>query len=87
MKRDVKQWLEQQYKEFMTPESRYFTKDEAREYCKNWDSFGVCDDDESPGAGYYARLSASGYLDCTDWMGPFETEDEALESLYDTYAD
>ena len=30
--------------------------------------------------GWYSRLSAPGYLDCTDWSGPFTTEQEALEN-------
>lgn len=37
--------------------------------------------------GYYCRLSASGYLDCTDWSGPFETLEESAQYLIDTYAD
>lgn len=36
--------------------------------------------------GYGARLSASGYLDCTDWS-VFETEDEAQEYLEEMYGD
>lgn len=36
-------------------------------------------------SGWYARLSAPGYMDCTDWGGPFETEQEALEYLTETY--
>lgn len=35
--------------------------------------------------GWYARLSAPGYLDCTDWVGPFETEEEADGYLGDYY--
>jgi len=35
----------------------------------------------------YARLSASGYLDCTDWSGPFETLEQAAQYLIDTYAE
>lgn len=27
--------------------------------------------------GWFARLSAPGYLDCTDWIGPYDTEWEA----------
>ena len=27
--------------------------------------------------GWYSRYSAPGYLDCTDEIGPFETEEEA----------
>ena len=37
--------------------------------------------------GIYCRLSASGYLDCTDWHGPFATIDEAAQCLIDTYGD
>ena len=35
--------------------------------------------------GWYARLSAPGYLDCTDWSGPFDSEKEANEYLNDMY--
>ena len=31
--------------------------------------------------GWYARLSAPGYLDCTDWHGPEPTEEAALAAL------
>ena len=31
--------------------------------------------------GYFARLSAPGYLDCTDWYGPYKTLAEAKEHL------
>lgn len=37
--------------------------------------------------GYFARLSASGYTDCTDWSGPFGSAIEAIDYLIDTYAD
>lgn len=36
---------------------------------------------------WMARLSAPGYLDCTEWTGPFETEAEARAYLSDTYGD
>lgn len=35
--------------------------------------------------GWFARLSAPGYLDCTDWAGPFSTEEEARDHIADTY--
>ena len=35
--------------------------------------------------GYYCRLSANGYLDCTDWHGPFDTIEECAENLIETY--
>jgi len=34
--------------------------------------------------GYGARLSAPGYLDCTDWV-IFDTEQEAIDYLAETY--
>lgn len=37
--------------------------------------------------GWLIRLSADGYMDCTFWMGPFKTEEEALVELYRTYGD
>lgn len=37
--------------------------------------------------GWFARLSMPGYMDCTDWSGPFETEAEALEYLNELYGD
>lgn len=36
--------------------------------------------------GYGARLSMSGYLDCTDWT-VFRTREEAIQYLDDTYGD
>lgn len=35
---------------------------------------------------YWCRLSAPGYMDCTDWSGPFNTLEEAkaeIESMWD----
>ena len=37
--------------------------------------------------GWLFRLSASGYLDCTDWDGPYESQVEALIALVDLYAE
>ena len=36
---------------------------------------------------YYTRLSADGYLDCTDWHGPFDSVEYCAEFLLDTYCD
>ena len=43
----------------------------------------ILDTEEMPEtvAGYFYRLSASGYLDCTEWSGPFATYEEAEEDL------
>lgn len=35
--------------------------------------------------GFFARLSMPGYLDCTEWQGPYATEEEALKALADQY--
>ena len=35
----------------------------------------------------YCRLSANGYLDCTDWSGPFDSVEDAAEALLDLYFD
>ena len=35
---------------------------------------------------WFSRLSAPGYLDCTDWSGPFDTEEEAFNYLEEMYA-
>jgi hypothetical protein len=35
--------------------------------------------------GWYARLSADGYLDCTDWQGPYATADEALDAVKEQF--
>jgi hypothetical protein len=34
---------------------------------------------------FWARLSAPGYLDATDWIGPFKTEADARAGLSDAY--
>lgn len=36
-------------------------------------------------SGWWSRLSAPGYLDCTDWQGPYKTEREALDDLAKTH--
>jgi hypothetical protein len=35
--------------------------------------------------GWFARLSAPGYMDCAAWTGPFDTEGEAEAYLSETY--
>jgi hypothetical protein len=47
------------------------------------DHLDGCEYDER---GFYARLSASGFLDCTAWAGPFKTDREAMAYLYEAYA-
>jgi hypothetical protein len=49
-----------------------------------------CDDAErieDESVGWLCRLSAPGYLDCTEWGGPFETEESAVEAIVELYGD
>lgn len=34
---------------------------------------------------YFARFSAPGYMDATDWQGPYDTEEEARADLATTF--
>lgn len=77
MTNNCRKWLEKQGNEFMQPFAEYLTSEECCEFTG----------DDSACPGWYSRLSAPGYLDCTEWQGPYATEDEALEGLYETYGD
>jgi len=57
-----------------------FTEEEARDNYqgKVWSS--------TPREGFGARLSAPGYLDCTEWT-VFDTAEEAEEYLQEMYGD
>jgi hypothetical protein len=35
--------------------------------------------------GWYGRLSAPGYLDCTEWLGPFDSADAALDAVQESF--
>jgi len=70
--------------EFMQPDVRPFSQDEALELIAE---AGAEIDPTEDLAGYYFRLSAPGYLDCTDWSGPYATEDEAVANMLSIYAD
>ena len=65
---------------FMTPEVEFFSVSPDSEYLEK-----MGEDTNLPG--FYSRLSASGYLDCTDWHGPFPTEEEAMAELISVYTD
>ena len=75
--KECREWLDEQENEFMQPVAEWLSEFDAREYTG----------DESAEAGWYSRLSAPGYLDCTDWQGPYENEDEALEGLFEVFGD
>lgn len=36
-------------------------------------------------SGWYGRLSAPGYLDCTDWDGPYDSAEEALRATMELF--
>ena len=40
----------------------------------------------APCAGWFARMSAAGYLDCTEWCC-YQTKREALDALSEMYGD
>ena len=63
---------------FMVPVTEYFFEQDVIEY-------GICAEGGDPEAGWYARLSAPGYLDATDWHGPYKTSDEALREVMEFY--
>ena len=63
--------------QFMAPEIQFLSTCEAIEYTE----------DDTASRGWYWRLSASGYLDCTDWSGPFSTEFSAVLDCIDTCGD
>lgn len=53
---------------------------EISDYCENRICSGIREI-----TGYAGRLSAPGYLDCTEWMGPFDSAAEARRAVIDTY--
>lgn len=72
---------------FMVPTAEYMTATQAFEYVGiqgSLERHPQPDPQDYP-AGWYARLSAPGYLDCTDWSGPFKTEEEALQYVMELY--
>ena len=60
---------------FMSPRFEYFTDPSE------------ISEEEYNGAGWYHRLSANGYMDCTDWTGPFDSELDAARDCINMYGD
>lgn len=77
---DALEWLNEQLGEFMQPSASYFD-------AKEWQDTIDADRYDPDSAGWYSRLSAPGYLDCTEWQGPYESEAHALVALYETYGE
>lgn len=68
---------------FMRPSVQFLSHAEAIEYCDDSDNPLMSGNENC--SGYYSRLSAPGYLDCTEWLGPFKTEAEALAYVMDAF--
>ena len=50
-----------------------------------FDEDDVIEDPNGSELKYWSRLSAPGYMDRTDWLGPYDTADEAAEELLRCY--
>jgi len=80
---DVETSLAELNEGFMVPDVNYFHGDpETGSFLEPNDPRH---EDARPG--FYHRLSAPGYMDCTDWSGPFDTEEAAVADLLSTYGD
>ena len=79
MDKEVQDWLDEQANEFMVPDIQYLMAGEF----DSPDSEEV----EPTESGWYSRLSAPGYMDCTDWSGPYDSEEEAAVGLYEMFAE
>jgi len=67
---------------FMKPVAQYLTETEATEYMHESNPDSIL---EGYPAGWYSRLSADGYLDCTDWQGPYDSADRAIKEVCDLF--
>ena len=56
------------------------THEDLLEYCEGSEVFEVSWEE-----GFYCREHAPGYLDCTEWVGPFATEEEAVTEYCDVH--
>lgn len=79
---------------FMTP---IYTNEDFVTMSMNdgWESFSVpadvadlqtdCTIEETHKGKWFVRLSASGYMDATEWDGPFETIEQAKQHVIDQW--
>ncbi len=70
---------------FMVPTAEYLTAEEASEYLRNWDDEAFSCEPGLQEAGWYSRLSAPGYMDCTGWDGPYPRAWRALKAVCRMY--
>lgn len=79
---EVFEWWEREQRSHMQPHVEYFDEDEI----EMGEDAGGGPLSPCP-AGWYARLSAPGYMDCTEWDGPHETQYLAMEALYNMHGE
>lgn len=53
---------------------------------EHWSQSLHGDIDETFDDAFWSRLSAPGYMDCTDWNGPHDTAEDAMDALCEDYA-
>lgn len=73
----------------LVPSGETLALDDAREYCEGEpresdDAPGTADAEYVRGR-YFARLSAPGYMDSTEWDGPHHSADSAMRSLVEMH--
>ena len=71
---------------FMVPTAIYMSEADAAECVLDESDPWQLDGEPEPAeAGWYSRLSAPGYMDCTEWDGPHANAFRALRSCCETY--
>lgn len=78
--KECQDWIDAKFDDVLKPVTAYFDSHE-------WQDTIQADRYNPDSAGWYSRFSAPGYLDCTDWIGPFKSENEALIELWEMYGD
>lgn len=68
---------------FMKPEMALLDRETAHEAAMQSDPYAKPED--FPKMAWYGRLSASGYLDATDWQGPYESKYQALQAVMELH--
>lgn len=78
----------------MIPVTQYFSHEEALQATiinsdlpdqEREDRLLEIEQDRENLAGWYGRLSAPGYLEATDWDGPYESDEEALKAVMELF--
>jgi hypothetical protein len=61
------------------------TLEEMQQYCEGTILLVDGEPDYQRQEGWYARFSAPGYMDCTDYIGPYKTAELAFDALAETH--